>query len=69
MATELRSQWALVGMDYEPITLYECEHITAGTHKYEDGHGSEVSTGEHTRVRLCSFCAAVLRRDVLDAEE
>lgn len=63
MATELRYEVS------GPVTLYECEHITAGTYKMtgDNGKVTLVSTGDHTAVMLCVHCATHLKGTVLDA--
>lgn len=64
MATELRYETTAGGT----VTLYECEHITAGTYKLagDNGELTVVSTGENTAVLLCVHCATHLKGMVLD---
>lgn len=49
------------------VTLYECEHITAGTYKMADSTGmaTVITTGDNTAIILCVHCTTHLRGQVL----
>lgn len=54
--------------DHGNVTIYECEHITAGTYRYasfDDAAASLISTGDRTAVLLCVHCATHLQGQVL----
>lgn len=52
------------GMDGEPVTMYQCEHITDGTYKVDNGPNA-ISLGLHSYVVLCVHCMTHLRGEVL----
>ena len=64
MPTELRIHTIFDGMNGEPVTMYECEHLTAGTYKLASG-ANLVSTGEHTCMLLCVHCVTHHRGEIL----
>lgn len=63
MPSSLKVCQTVQGMNGEPVTIFECEHITA--HTYRIAGDSIISTGDSTGILLCIHCMTHLRGQIL----